>query len=101
MVREEKRDSFTVILPSKGKAKKELDLLYKRRPKQLEKVIEKLKLSPTDFKIKGIEKLTEDKLGEYTIRISKGDRLFYDVNLKEKKVYIRHAGKHDFYKLLQ
>lgn len=97
---QKRNEKFSVLLPSKGKAKKELDLLYKRRPQQLEKAIKKLIQSPIDFTIKGIEKLSNRKLGEYTIRVSKGDRLFYDIDLQNKKVYIRRAGKHDYYKYL-
>ena len=97
---QKRNEKFLILLPSKGKAKKELDLLYKRRPQQLEKAIEKLTQNPTDFTIKGIEKLSNNNLGQYTIRVSKGDRLFYDVDLPNKKVYLRRVGKHDYYKYL-
>lgn len=101
MQQEEKSDLFTIVLPNSGKAYKELQILQGRRPNQLGKAINKLKLNPTNFKIKGIEKLKNSKLGTYSIRISSGDRVFYDVDLKKKKVFILRAGKHDYYKMLQ
>jgi Txe/YoeB family toxin of Txe-Axe toxin-antitoxin module len=91
---------YFIILPSTGRGQKEIQLLLKRRKKQLEKTINKLKKYPTDFTIKGIEKLTDNRLGQYTIRVSKGDRLFYDVDDDKKVVSILRAGKHDLYKLL-
>lgn len=91
---------YTVFLPNKGKGRKEFDLLYARRKPQVEKAISKLQLSPSDFTKKGTEKIKNNRFGEYTIRISKGDRIFYDVDLKKREVYILRAGKHDHYKLL-
>ncbi len=91
--------SFEIIFPNSGTGLKELKRLYKRRESQFEKTIEVLRKYPTNFRIKGIEKLKNSELGNYTIRLSKGDRIFYDVDLKNKKVFLLRAGKHDLYKL--
>lgn len=91
---------FKIVLPKSGRGVKEIKILLKRRKLQLLKAIQKLKKHPTDLTKKGIEKLSDPELGQYTIRISKGDRIFYDVDTKNKKVYILRAGKHDLYKLL-
>lgn len=100
MGQQKKDDEYVIILPSSGKGKKELDGLYVRRKNQFEKAIEKLRKNPTNLLIKGIEKLKDNSLGQYTIRVSRGDRIFYDVDQKRKIVYILRAGKHDLYKLL-
>lgn len=96
----EENDKYVVILPNSGRGAKEIETLFRRRRKQLEKAIKKLETSPTDYRQKGIEKLDDSSLGQYTIRISKGDRLFYDVDGENRKVYILRAGKHDLYKLI-
>lgn len=93
-------DQYEIVFPKSGRGIKEIKLLLQRRKSQLEKTIEKLKHSPTDFRIKGIEKIDNSSLGQYTIRISKGDRLFYDVDEKKKKVFVLRAGKHDLYRLI-
>ncbi len=95
----EKSERYSVIFPKTGKAVKGITNLLQRREKQFIKAIEKLEQSPTNFQLKGIEKINNNSLGKYTIRVSKGDRLFYDVDDKNKKVYILKAGKHDLYKL--
>lgn len=93
-------NDFQIILPVSGKGKKEFDSLFSRRKKQVIKTVEKLKKNPLDFNKKGIEKINDNSLGEYTIRVSKGDRIFYDVDVQVRKVYILRCGKHDLYKLL-
>lgn len=99
-MKEVKKDEFKIILPTKGKGIKELkNLLIRRKPQTL-KAIEKLKRNPTDYRLKGIEKINSEDLGQYTIRVSSGDRIFYDVDPKNKIVYILRAGKHDLYKLI-
>lgn len=100
MAKQKENENYTVILPRSGRGVKEIENLFKRRRIQLQKVIQKLSLSPTDYRKKGIEKLDNPELGQFTIRVSKGDRLFYDVDEKNKKVYILRAGKHDLYKLI-
>lgn len=92
---------YKIILPDKGKAKKSLVQLLKRRRKQIDKSINKLKTNPIDYKDSNIEKLKNPRLGQYSIRISKGDRLFYNVDQNHKKVYITASGKHDLYKLIE
>lgn len=96
----QKKDEFQIILPQSGRGLKEIKLLLNRRKSQASKAIEKLKKYPTDFTKKGIEKLDNPALGQYTIRVSKGDRIFYDVDIKNKTVYLLRAGKHDLYKLI-
>ncbi len=91
---------FEIVFPSSGRGLKEIEILLQRRKKQLEKAIEKLRYFPSDFKIKGIEKIDNASLGQYTIRVSKGDRIFYDVDVKNKRVLILRAGKHDLYRLI-
>lgn len=100
MAKRKENDEYAIIFPKSGRGIKEVEILLRRRKKQLEKAIHKLEQSPTNFKIKGIEKIDNSSLGQYTIRISKGDRLFYDVDKKSKKVFILRAGKHDLYKLI-
>lgn len=100
MITQNQSREYSILLPKKGKGKKEIDSLNKRRKKQLNKAIAKLKENPTNLKIKGIEKINDSRFGEYTIRVSKGDRLFYDVNQSKREVYIFRAGKHDLYKLI-
>lgn len=99
-VKQQKEAEYEIIFPKSGKGIKEIQTLLKRRGNQLEKAINKLKKSPTDFRIKGIEKIDNSSLGQYTIRISKGDRLFYDVDIKNKKVFVLRAGKHDLYRII-
>lgn len=94
-----KSKEYTIIFPKTGKAIKEIKLLLKRREKQFKKAIKILENNPTDFRSKNIEKIINHAFGQYTIRISKGDRLFYDVDEKNNKVFILRAGKHDLYKL--
>ena len=96
----QKKDEFQIILPQSGKGIKEIKLLLNRRKSQTNKAIEKLRKHPADFTKKGIEKLDNSDLGQYTIRVSKGDRIFYDVDIKNKIVYLLRAGKHDLYKLI-
>lgn len=100
MSKAKENEKYTVILPSSGRGVKEIENLFKRRKKQLQKAIRKLSMRPTDYRKKGIEKLDNSILGQFTIRVSKGDRLFYDVDIKNKKVYILRSGKHDLYKLI-
>ena len=100
MITQNQNKEYSILLPNKGRGKKEFDTLKKRREKQLNKAIEKLKKNPTNLKIKGIEKINDARFGEYTIRISKGYRLFYDVDHDKREVYIFRAGKHDLYKLI-
>ena len=97
---QKRNDEYEIILPTSGRGKKEIESLYRRRKKQLDKTIVKLTSSPADYNLKGIEKLDNPELGQYTIRVSKGERLFYDVDEKSKKVYILRAGKHDLYRLI-
>ncbi|MEK7165608.1 MAG: hypothetical protein AAB874_02265 [Patescibacteria group bacterium] len=92
---------YQIILPTSGTGKREISNLLKRRKPQLLKAIKKLETDPTNYRIKGIEKLSDNRLGQYTIRVSKGDRLFYDVDMKNNKVFLLRAGKHDLYKLLK
>ncbi len=92
-------ESYEIKLPTSGTGVKEIRQLYRRRRQQVEKTIKKLKKAPTDFTLKGIEKLQNSDLGDYSIRVAKGDRLFYDVDQKKKIVYLLRAGKHDLYKL--
>lgn len=94
------KNDYKIIFPSSGRGLKEVETLLQRRKKQLEKAIEKLRYSPTNFQIKGIEKIDNSSLGQYTIRVSKGDRVFYDVDEKNKRVFILRAGKHDLYRLI-
>lgn len=101
MATRKETDEFEIILPSRGKGFKEIKLLLKRRRNQLEKTIMQLKKSPMDLNNKNIEKLNNAKLGQYTIRVSKGDRIFYDVNKTKKEVLILRGGKHDLYKYLK
>jgi mRNA-degrading endonuclease RelE of RelBE toxin-antitoxin system len=101
MIKKDVAANYKIVLPAKGRAKKELDLLYNRRAQQFKKSIDKLTKSPTDYTIKDIEKLTNIKYGEYSIRVSKGDRLFYDVDAKSRTVFLRRAGKHDLYRLMK
>lgn len=91
---------FKIVLPKSGRGVKEIKTLLKRRKLQLLKAIQKLKKHPADLNKKGLEKLNNPELGQYTIRVSKGDRIFYDVDTKNKIVYILRAGKHDLYRLL-
>lgn len=98
-IQKKESKGYTIIFPKTGKAVKELQNLFRRREKQVEKAIEKLKENPTNFRVKGIEKINNHAFGDYTIRVSKGDRLFYDVDEKNKKVFILRAGKHDLYRL--
>jgi len=100
MPKPKENEKHTIILPRSGRGVKEIASLFKRRRQQLQKTIQKLSISPTDYRKKGIEKLDNSVLGQYTIRVSKGDRLFYDVDEKNKKVYVLRAGKHDLYKLI-
>lgn len=95
-----RKEEFEIVLPSSGRGKRELELLYRRRKKQVEKALNKLRKNPTDYTVKGIEKINEHSLGEYTIRVSKGDRIYYDVDRKNKRVLLLRAGKHDLYRLL-
>lgn len=99
-MQKKRSDSYTIIFPTRTKGRKELDKLFQSRPNQLKKAFEKLQIDPTNYKDKSIEKLQVDFLGEYSIRISKGDRLFYDVNTTKKEVHILRGGAHDFYKKL-
>ncbi|MDO8269980.1 MAG: type II toxin-antitoxin system RelE/ParE family toxin [Candidatus Levybacteria bacterium] len=92
--------SYSIILPSQGRGSKEITLLLRERKPQLLKAINKLKVHPTDFSKQGIEKLQNSKLGDYSIRVTKNHRLFYDVDLKNKRVNILRVGKHDLYKLV-
>lgn len=101
MPAKKQNEHFEVILPKKGRGLKEIKTLLKRRRKQTEKAIKKLQKFPTNIAHKNIERLKISEFGEYTIRVSGGDRIFYDVNTKDKKVYILRAGKHDLYKLLR
>lgn len=98
-MKQEESDEYQIILPSSGRGLKEIRHLYLRRKNQLQKAIEKLKKNPTNYLLKGIEKLQNSELGDYSIRVSKGDRIFYDVDQKKKIVYILRAGPHDLYKL--
>lgn len=93
-------NDFKIILPASGKGYKELESLRKRRNQQVLKVIDKLRKNPTNFQDKNIEKLKVHSFGDYSIRVSGGDRIFYDVDLKTKKVYLLRASKHDIYKRL-
>lgn len=95
---EQKRDEFTIILPQGGRGTKEIATLKKRFPKQINRIIAKLKASPTNLQDKNIEKLKIKEFGDYSIRVTRGDRIFYDVDLKSRSVYLLRAGKHDFYK---
>lgn len=97
---QKRKDEFEIVLPSSGRGKKELELLHCRRKRQVEKALNKLRKNPTDYTVKGIEKIDEYNLGEYTIRVSKGDRIYYDVDRKNKRVLLLRAGKHDLYRLL-
>ena len=90
---------YEVKLPTSGTGLKEIRQLYKRRPQQVEKAIKKLEKAATDFTLKGIEKLQNSELGDYSIRVAKGDRLIYDIDQKKRIVYLLRAGKHDLYKL--
>lgn len=99
-MKQEEENEYRIIFPSSGKGKKELDVLYLRRRTQTIRAIHRLKNSPTDFRLKGIEKISDTRLGQYTIRVSKGDRIFYDVDRNNKTVYVLRAGKHDLYKLI-
>lgn len=95
----EENEEYAVVFPKTGRAVKEISNLIQRREKQVDKAIKKLQTNPTDYRVKGIEKINNHAFGQYTIRVSKGDRLFYDVDEKKKKVYILRAGKHDLYRL--
>ena len=95
------KSDYTILLPQSSKRLKEFKNLFTRRKKQVEKAIEKLKKYPTDLTKSGIEKLEDKEVGEYSIRVSKGDRIIYDVNLKKREVLLIRAGKHDLYKLLR
>ena len=92
------KPQYKIILPNSGIGHKEIKNLYKRRKEQVIRAISKLEKSPTDFTLKGIEKLQNSELGGYSIRISKGDRIFYDVDQKQRTVYLLRAGKHDLYR---
>lgn len=92
-------EHYEIKLPTSGTGLKEIRQLYKRRLQQVNKAIKKLEKAPTDFTIKGIEKLKNSELGDYSIRVAKGDRIFYDVDQKNKIVYLLRAGLHDLYKL--
>ena len=94
------KNEFVIKLPTCGKGKKEIDNLFKRRRNQLEKAINKLKANPTDYRQKGIEKVHDCRLGDYTIRINKNERLFYDVDKKNRIVFLLRTGPHDYYKLI-
>lgn len=94
-------DQYEVILPKKGRGLKEIKRLLKGKKKQIKKAIKKLQKFPVDISHKDIEKLRISELGKYSIRVSGGDRIFYDVDTKNKKVYLLRAGKHDLYKLLR
>lgn len=98
--KEESSGEFQIILPRTGRGAKEIASIFRRRKKQLEKAIKKLKISPTNLRDKNIEKLNNPDLGQYTIRLSKGERLFYDVDVKNKIVYVLRVGPHDLYKLI-
>lgn len=98
--KEENSDEFQIILPRTGRGVKEIASMFRGRRKQLEKAIKKLQTSPTNLRDKNIEKLNNPDLGQYTIRLSKGERLFYDVDVKNKIVYVLRVGPHDLYKLV-
>lgn len=88
-------------MPKSSKALKEFKNLYRRRKEQTQKAIDKLKKHPTDIARHGIEKLKDNEVGSHSIRVSKGDRIIYDVNTKKKEVLLIRAGKHDLYRLLK
>lgn len=90
------QDEYKIILPKSSRGLKEFKVLYKRRKSQVEKAISKLKVHPTDITKKGIEKLENNEVGDYSIRVSKGDRIIYDVNKEGREVLILRAVKHDF-----
>lgn len=94
-------DEYKILLPRSVKALKEFKNLFNRRRNQTQKAIDKLKIHPTDITISGIEKLSDNEVGDYSIRVSKGDRIIYDVNLKKKEVILVRAGKHDLYRLIK
>ncbi|MBL7150604.1 hypothetical protein ISS86_01595 [Candidatus Microgenomates bacterium] len=100
MAAKNKNDVYKVILPNQGRGFKEIRGLLRRRNQQVKKAIKKLQKFPTDIRKRGIEKLRNPIFGQYSIRVSKGDRIFYDVDTQDKKVYILRAGKHDIYKYL-
>lgn len=91
---------YQIIIPTKGRGAKELKSLKRRRPQQLTKAFKQLEINPIDLKQKNIEQLRNRDLGEFTIRISKGDRLFYDVDRSQRKIFILRAGPHNLYRLL-
>lgn len=100
MTSKDEKKTYRIILPNKGRGLKEVKNLYSRRKKQTEKTIRKLQKFPADISKKGIEKLRNSRFGQYSIRVSGGDRIFYDVDVRIKEVYILRAGKHDLYKKL-
>jgi Txe/YoeB family toxin of Txe-Axe toxin-antitoxin module len=97
---DKKQNDYKIILPSAGKGLKEIKQLLQNKKAQTTKAIEKLRKNPTDFTQKGIEKIDNHALGEFTIRVTRGDRIFYDVNMKKKEVYLLRAGSHDLYRLI-
>ncbi|MBI4089553.1 MAG: hypothetical protein HY424_02490 [Candidatus Levybacteria bacterium] len=96
-----KQDEYAIVLPKSSRALKEFKVLYKRRKSQVEKAISKLKIYPTDISKMGIEKLKDREVGNYSIRVSKGDRIIYDVDTKARKVLLIRASKHDLYRLIK
>ena len=96
---EEIANRYSIMLPNSGKGLRELKKMKSRRPSQLLKAFDQLKKNPLDLKIKNIEKLNNSELGDYSIRVSKGDRLFYDVNQDKLEVYVLRVGPHDLYRL--
>ena len=100
MLTQDQGKKYEIIIPASGKGKKEIDRLLKSKKQQLTKAINKLATSPINLQIKDIEKLNDDRFGQYSVRVSKGYRLFYDVDITNKKVYLLRVGPHDLYKLL-
>lgn len=94
-------DDYKIILPQSDKRLKEFRSLYNRRKQQTQKAIDKLKKHPMNLSISGIEKLQDNEVGNYSIRVSKGDRIIYDVYPKKREVLLIRAGKHDLYRLLK
>lgn len=89
---------FEIVIP-KGKINKQMARLYRQKRSQLEKAISKLRNNPQYLQDRNIEKLQDSNKGQYTIRVSKKDRLFYNVDSKKRLVIIVMAGPHDYYRL--